>query len=300
MAYMKGYLTTEYSALYYDYHRCKKPNAETILLVHGMGLDQTIWDEAKEGLTKDYHILRYDLPGNGQSTLYNLDSFGWHLLIEDLEALLHHLKIKEVHFVGHSGAGNFGVELALHEKNYVKSLTLISTPLFTPSEIIEQEIKERNLWENEDIFEKNLLQLAKNISEYFSINRDVIALRHPAQMDLADLQSHLKELKIKKDKQQRLFESLELFQSLPENICPDFYDDWLLRIKGNIEFQILKFCEDFLKMDLEDEHEADLLKVMVKFNPLEVGYYERLLSILRKMGSPEFDYYLKQLNKITN
>jgi pimeloyl-ACP methyl ester carboxylesterase/DNA-binding SARP family transcriptional activator len=516
---MKSFLPTENSTIYYEYNRCQKPYAETILLVHGMGLNMTLWDETVEGFRTDYHILRYDLPGSGQSELHNLEFFGWDLLIEDLESLLHHLNIKEVHFIGHSGAGNFGVELALREKDYLKSLILISTPLFAPSGITEKEIQERNSWNDKETFDEKMLYLAKNIcypeepskinrimkmytltsiddylayfnlyshaifhynlddlaeirvpilmlvgefdtlyppqllmvnlsflknasflivpnasnaimidrpsrfvedtkgflhrsantpnittykytemmlnemntivnksvqledtriqlniidkfelvldgtvvegkwkqrkamqiityivynrsvtreklydifwahydlnkarnhlsvslnhiksmietstdkgiDKYFDIDRDMISLKHNAQIDILELQECLNILKEEKDSYQKLSRSLSLLQSLPENICAGFYDDWVISIKGNIEHQILNVCKKLMEIDLDDKHKADILKIKVKYNPLEETYYERLIAVLKKIGSPESSFYSKKLNRL--
>lgn len=157
------FLQTNNSMIFYKYQQCEKPNAETILLVHGMGLDLTTWDEVVEDFSANYHILRYDLPGNGRSKLINRDSFGWELLIEDLKCLLEHLHISKVHFIGHSGAGNFGVELAFRYRDYLASLILISTPLFVPSGFTENEIENRSNWNDPAIFNEKILYLAKNI-----------------------------------------------------------------------------------------------------------------------------------------
>lgn len=160
---LKDFLRTNHANICYEYIRSEKENAETILLLHGLGLNMTIWDETIEYFTIDYHVLRYDLPGHSRSELFQLDILRWDLLIDDLECLLDHLNIKELHFFGHSGAGNFGIELALRKKPYIKSLTLISTPLFSPREVTEKEMNKRNNWTNREMFNQKMLHLAKNI-----------------------------------------------------------------------------------------------------------------------------------------
>ncbi|GAA0469044.1 alpha/beta fold hydrolase [Alkalibacillus silvisoli] len=146
----------------YEFIESYKENAETLLLAHGNGFDLTIWDESVELLRKNFHILRYDFRGQGSSIRLRDEQFTWYELISDLESLLSYLSLENVHLVGYSLGGNFAIELAKHQKPYLKSMTLISTPIYAPKPITDNEINRRNLW-TDDEFRKNIKDLVVNL-----------------------------------------------------------------------------------------------------------------------------------------
>ncbi|WP_099159020.1 alpha/beta hydrolase [Virgibacillus ndiopensis] len=127
----------------YEYIKCQNENAETVILVHGIGLDMTIWDEILPLLQSQYHVLRYDLPCHGKSNQINDISISWGVLLDQFEILLQKLSITKAHFIGHAGGGNLGIEAALHLKGYLQSLILISTPIFVPKEFGKEESAKR-------------------------------------------------------------------------------------------------------------------------------------------------------------
>ncbi|WP_335870391.1 alpha/beta fold hydrolase [Bacillus sp. 2205SS5-2] len=130
--------------IYYDYHPCENKDAETILLVHGLGLDMNIWTSTVKLLQPYFHVLRYNLPGHGSNQKdYRLTKWTWEFLSRELESILDELHISMIHFVGYGGGGNFGLELASAGKPYLKSLVLISTPIFYPQELGEKELSRR-------------------------------------------------------------------------------------------------------------------------------------------------------------
>lgn len=126
----------------FQYIHCDKSYSETILFAHGLGLDMSTWDDVVNLLKSDFNILKYDLREHGKSTIQKREEFTWDLLINDLDLLLNHLNINSFHFVGHSGGGNLGIELAKC-KSSIKSLTLISTPIYFPKELGRKEIENR-------------------------------------------------------------------------------------------------------------------------------------------------------------
>lgn len=128
---------------HFEYIPHTNPNAETVLLVHGLGLDMSTWDDVVPLLSEQYHVLRYDLPGHGHSTSSKIPPITWDFLMAHVKELLNYLSIKNVHFVGHSGGGNFGMEIALQGHDWLQSLTIISTPILVPSEMGKKEVAER-------------------------------------------------------------------------------------------------------------------------------------------------------------
>ncbi|ADU29518.1 alpha/beta hydrolase [Evansella cellulosilytica] len=155
-------IKTANSAIHYEYIKSSKQGAETLLLVHGLGLDMTTWDESITYLHDSFNVLRFDIREHGKSYALNEKPFSWDLLVDDLDFLLVKLGIEELHCGGHSGGGNFCLELAKRRK-YVNSLILISTPIFVPKEMGNQEVENRVSRNMSDKIEDIILPIAKNI-----------------------------------------------------------------------------------------------------------------------------------------
>jgi pimeloyl-ACP methyl ester carboxylesterase len=144
---MNSFLITENLSTNYEYIKCEDPLADTILFVHGLGLDMSTWDEVVDLIKADFNILRYDLREHGKSVVKKREPFTWELLIQDLELLLKGFSIQKFHFVGHSGGGNFGLELAMRT-DYIKTMTLFSTGVYFPLELGQKEWERRQSLKN--------------------------------------------------------------------------------------------------------------------------------------------------------
>ncbi len=81
-----------------------------LVLVHGFSLDTRMWDDQFEHLAQDYHVIRYDMRGFGQSSLPTQESYPHG---EDLHALLVHLSVEAAYLVGQSMGGECVVDFAL-------------------------------------------------------------------------------------------------------------------------------------------------------------------------------------------
>lgn len=97
-----------------------------VVLIHGFLENSTMWNNIVPQLSKENRIITVDLLGHGKS-----DCLGYvhtmELYAESIEAVLHHLKIKEYFLIGHSLGGY--VALALAEKNpqKIKGLCLMNS-----------------------------------------------------------------------------------------------------------------------------------------------------------------------------
>lgn len=84
----------------------------TIVFVHGLGGDHTIFDSQIAHFAQTHQVLGIDLPGSGGSgqdrSSWTMESFG-----EDVATVLDHLGLNEIVLVGHSLGGNVTVEAAL-------------------------------------------------------------------------------------------------------------------------------------------------------------------------------------------
>jgi 3-oxoadipate enol-lactonase len=98
----------------------------TVVLVHGLASDHTVWEGISPLLAQNYHVLALDLRGHGISSKtpgpYNMELFA-----QDIYNLLKALDIDQAHFMGHSMGGAVLMQLASQKPNIARSLTLISS-----------------------------------------------------------------------------------------------------------------------------------------------------------------------------
>jgi pimeloyl-ACP methyl ester carboxylesterase len=100
---------------------------EDLLLIHGLGANLAFWYPAIASLlSKHYRVIIYDLRGHGRSAIpdsgYTVTS-----MAQDLQALLKHLGIGQVHVVGHSFGARIALYYAISNPQQVSSLTIADT-----------------------------------------------------------------------------------------------------------------------------------------------------------------------------
>src|SRR5262245_45001564 len=81
----------------------------TVVFLHGGQMDRRMWDEQFELFAKTHRVVRYDLRGFGKSPA-PLEPYSH---VEDLRALLDHLKIRRATLVGLSLGAAIAVDFAL-------------------------------------------------------------------------------------------------------------------------------------------------------------------------------------------
>jgi pimeloyl-ACP methyl ester carboxylesterase len=136
-----SYYKTNGADIYYEYVPSANPNAETIVLAHGLGLDLTIWKLLIPYL-QDFHLLMFDFRGHGR-TVSEDHEINWEILYKDFKNLLHFLGIKRYHYVGHGLGGHFGIELFSTFGEKAMSFTLLSTPCYYPEQVAQKGIQFR-------------------------------------------------------------------------------------------------------------------------------------------------------------
>jgi 3-oxoadipate enol-lactonase len=72
-------------------------------------LDSAVWDDVWPELCKQFHTIRYDRRGYGQSPVANQAYYA----TDDLAAILHHLQLKHVAIVGSSHGGEISINFTL-------------------------------------------------------------------------------------------------------------------------------------------------------------------------------------------
>ena len=98
----------------------------TLVLIHGVGMNQHVWKPEINELDDHFDILTYDMWGHGESTLPDKD-----LELSDyttqLLDLLNELGIEEVHLVGHSMGGLIALDFATHHPTHCISVSAFNS-----------------------------------------------------------------------------------------------------------------------------------------------------------------------------
>lgn len=104
------------------------PNAPAIVLIHGLGLTRALtWAQIGPALAERYRVLRYDLPGHGDSALpdgpVSLSS-----LADQLVNLMDQTGIAHAALVGFSLGGMINRRVAMDHPDRVAALAILNSP----------------------------------------------------------------------------------------------------------------------------------------------------------------------------
>lgn len=100
-------------------------DGDPVILVHGFGLDASMWDPQWPALQREFHAIRYDVRGFGGSAVPT----GPYSHSDDLLGLLEFLEARPAHVIGLSMGARVALRFALDHPNDAKSLTLIDPAL---------------------------------------------------------------------------------------------------------------------------------------------------------------------------
>jgi 3-oxoadipate enol-lactonase len=114
-------ITVNGRSLYYE----TAGKGDTIVLIHGGLVDRRMWDNQFDAFSKSHRVIRYDLPGFGQSQAPE-DSFA---PVEDLHQLLIALDVKKCTLIGVSYGGQVAIEYTLAHPQMVESLIPVASAL---------------------------------------------------------------------------------------------------------------------------------------------------------------------------
>jgi len=111
-------------------------NAPVIILTHGWAMDSTIWFYAKRDLSKQFHVICWDLPGMGKSKPASPSSIGLTEFAQDLRSVIALAGDRKVVLVGHSIGGMTIQTLARDEPAFfnahVAGAVLVNTTYTNP------------------------------------------------------------------------------------------------------------------------------------------------------------------------
>ncbi|GFN31403.1 alpha/beta hydrolase [Paenibacillus xylaniclasticus] len=114
--------------IHYEYV-VTNPSFETIVLIHGIGLDMTSWDLILPYIQDKYNYLRYDLRGHGDSDRGS-EALSLELFVDDLSFILKELDINIFHAVTHGAGSLIAVEAGIQYPEMVKTEILLSIPIY--------------------------------------------------------------------------------------------------------------------------------------------------------------------------
>src|ERR1043166_7009131 len=126
-------------ALHYeiDDHTDPWRNAPYILLQHGYGRCSTFWYSWVPYLSRFYRVLRPDMRGFGQSRdgFDAADGFRMADLAGDVIAIIDAVGAQNVHYCGEAFGGTLGLQIAAEHPQRIRSLSLLSSPVFLHQKI---------------------------------------------------------------------------------------------------------------------------------------------------------------------
>jgi 3-oxoadipate enol-lactonase len=106
-------------------HYATAGDGDPVVLIHGFGLDLSMWDAQWSAFAQRHRVIRYDLRGYGDSSVPE----GPYSHVDDLLALIDFLSARPAHLVGLSLGGRVALRLAVQEPEAVRSLTLADPAL---------------------------------------------------------------------------------------------------------------------------------------------------------------------------
>lgn len=102
-------------------------DADTLVFIHGLGLNRQIWNNYLPAFEQDYRVISYDLFGHGESaapprkpdlTVYS----------EQIVSLIDELGIDRVALIGFSLGGMINRRMAMDYGNRVSALAILNSP----------------------------------------------------------------------------------------------------------------------------------------------------------------------------
>lgn len=118
--------------------RSGTPGSPPVLLLHGFGCDQTIWDAVRPGLDAAHEVLSYDHLGSGRSDLSAYDERRYAAVdgyVDDLLQLVRRLDLRDVALVGHSVGAAVALLATVAEPERFSHLVLVgASPCYVDEE----------------------------------------------------------------------------------------------------------------------------------------------------------------------
>lgn len=109
------------------YRRHGVAGAQTIVLIHGLGLNQDVWQWQTPNLAQSYDIIQYDIYGHGRSP-NPPDTPSLMLFSDQLLGLLDHCNVSRAAIIGFSLGGMIARRFAQDHPGRVSALAVLHSP----------------------------------------------------------------------------------------------------------------------------------------------------------------------------
>lgn len=122
-----------------------------LVLLHGFMEDNTIWSDMEKHFSKDFTLIKIDLPGHGKSEIYNAVNT-MDFMAEKVKEVIDSLHLNKINILGHSMGGYVSLAFAEKFTELLESITLFfSTALADDDE--KKQIRRRSIAVIDENFE---------------------------------------------------------------------------------------------------------------------------------------------------
>lgn len=100
----------------------------TIVMAHGFGCDQTMWQYISPAFSGDYRLVQFDYVGSGNSDLsaYSAERYGtFRGYVQDLLDVIEALELTEIIFFGHSVSSMIGMLASIERPELFSCMVMI-------------------------------------------------------------------------------------------------------------------------------------------------------------------------------
>lgn len=118
-----------------SFHVRDEGKGPTIVLLHGILASLHTWDGWVPALSKNYRVVRVDLPGHGLTGPDPKGEYSIGRMTKLIEKLYNKLDIKKAHLIGNSLGGWIAWEFALSHPKRVSKLVLIDSAGFNTDDV---------------------------------------------------------------------------------------------------------------------------------------------------------------------
>ena len=133
------------------HHEISGNGKKPLVLLHGFMENSTIWEEMEAHLSKDFTLIKIDLPGHGKSKVYQ-EIHTVELMAEKVKEVIDALKLEKINLLGHSLGGYVSLAFAENFPEILESMTLFfSTTLADDDE--KKQIRRRSIAVIDENFE---------------------------------------------------------------------------------------------------------------------------------------------------
>lgn len=100
-------------------------NNKTIVLLHGLLQNLTVWDNILLKLYHEYRVISIDLPGHGYSDLYNSDAQTMEFMATCVNEVLIACGVTDCVIIGHSMGGYVALSYAQEHERNIRGIGLL-------------------------------------------------------------------------------------------------------------------------------------------------------------------------------